>query len=113
MKEIAFIFSFKVAPENEEAYQKMLAETLKITKNETGTLMYEVFKDENSLYCQYERYADEEAVMQHVQRTHIQLQQWFELTEIQQIITLGNISNTLKEQFDLKEIYVPFKRVDK
>lgn len=108
-----FIFQFKVAPENEAAYQKMLAETLEITKNEAGTLMYEVFKDENGAYCQHERYANEAAIAQHVQNTHIQLQQWFELTEVQQIIALGNISDTFKEQFELKEIYTPFKRVEK
>lgn len=112
MNELIFVFSFKVAPENETAYQKMLAQTFEITKDEPGTLMYEVFKDENDIYCQHERYADEAACMQHVQNTHIQLQQWFELTEMQQIITLGNASDALKEQFQLKEHYVPFKRVE-
>lgn len=113
MKEVICVFSFTVKPENEEAYQKMLAETFAITKNESGTLLYEVFKDENGIYCQHERYADENAVWTHVQNTSTQLQQWFELTEMEQIITLGTVSDTFKEQFQLKEVYAPFKRVEK
>ncbi len=113
MKELIFIFSFTVLAEKEESYQKILAETLEITKDEEGTLLYEVFKDENGVYCQHERYANEAACLAHVQNTHVQLQQWFELTDVKQTIALGEISDAFKEQFQLKEHYKPFKYVEK
>lgn len=113
MNELVFIFSFKVSEANEAAYQEMLAQTLEITKKEEGTLMYEIFKDKNGVYCQHERYANEEALIAHAQNTATQLQQWFALTEVQQIISLGNISDAVIEQYQLKEVYSPFKRVEK
>ncbi len=110
---LVFVFAFKVKPENEAAYQKMLGETFAITKNEPGTLMYEVYKDENGVYCQYERYTSEAACWTHLQNTAKQTQQWLELTEMQQIITMGQASAKLREQFQLKEVYTPFKKVEK
>lgn len=113
MNEVICAFSFTVKPENEAAYQEMLKETFAITKNESGTLMYEIFQDENGVYFQHERYADETAVWTHVQNTAKQLQQWFEYTEMKQLIVLGNVSDKFKEQYQVKEVYAPFKRVDK
>ena len=113
MKEVIFIFSFTVPAEKEDAYQKMLAETLDITKGEEGTLLYEVFKDENGVYCQHERYADEAACLTHVQNTGAQLQQWFELTDVKQTIALGDLSDGFKEKFQLQAHYRRFKHVER
>lgn len=111
MKEIICIFSFKVKQENETAYQNMLDTVLEKVQNEPGTLMYEIFKDKDGVYCQHERYANEAALWEHVQNTAPELQQWFEFTEIQQLIILGDISDKMIETYNVKEYYTPFKRV--
>lgn len=113
MNEVIFIFSFTVAPENQDRYDEVREQQFEITKNEKGTLLYEVFKGENGVYCQHERYANEEACLIHVKNTEKQLQEWFQLTELKQIITLGQVSESYKKQFKLKEVYEPYARVEK
>lgn len=112
-KTLIFIFSFIVKEENQARYEEVLAKQLEITKKEPGTLIYEIFKDENGVYCQHERYADEAACLKHVQNTSVQLQEWMQLTDVKQTIALGPISNTFKEQFALKEHYLPYAKVNK
>lgn len=112
-KTLIFIFSFTVKEENQARYEQVLAEQLEITKAEGGTLIYEIFRDKNGVYCQHERYADEAACLTHVQNTSAQLQEWMQLTEIKQTITLGPVSDTFKEQFALKEHYSPYAKVNK
>ncbi len=112
-KTLIFIFSFTVKEENQARYEEVLAEQLAITKNESGTLIYEIFKDENGVYCQHERYADEASCLTHVQNTGVQLQEWMELTKVKQTIALGPVSDTFKEQFALKEHYSHYAKVNK
>ncbi len=112
-KTLIFIFSFTVKKENQERYEQVIAQQLEITKNEAGTLIYEIFRDENGVYCQHERYVDEAACLKHVQNTAVQLQEWTELTEVKQTIALGPISDTFKEQWGLKEHYLPYAKVNK
>jgi len=112
-KTIDFIFSFEVKPENQKRYDEVREEQFAITKNESGTLIYEVFRDENGLYCQHERYADEAAAVLHVQNTSKQLQEWFQLVELKQTISLGELSEDYKKQFQLKEVFAPYARVEK
>lgn len=113
MNEVIFIFSFTIKPENQARYEEIRQQQFEVTKGEEGTLLYEVFKDENGVYCQHERYANEAALITHVQNTGTQLQEWMQLTEVQQTITLGNVSDGVKEQFQLKELYAPDARVAK
>ncbi len=112
-KAIVFIFSFKVKPENQKRYDEVRKQQFKITEGEEGTLQYEVFKGEDGVYCQLERYASEEALFTHVQNTSKQLQEWMQLTEPVQTITLGNVSDNLIKQFQLKEVYGRYARVKK
>ncbi len=112
-KTLIFIFNFTVKEENQARYKQVLAEQLEITKTEVGTLIYEIFKDEDGVYCQHERYTDEVACLAHVENTGIQLQEWMQLTEVKQTIVLGPVSDTFKEQFALKEHYSPYAKVNK
>lgn len=112
-KTIDFIFSFEVSSENQQRYDEVRQEQFAITKQEEGTLLYEVFKDENGLYCQHERYADEAAALAHVQNTAKQLEEWFQLVNLKQVISLGKLSEEYKQQFQLKEVFEPYARVEK
>lgn len=113
MNELICVFSFTVAPEKQERYEEIRKQQFEISKGEEGTLLYEVFRDENGVYCQHERYASEEACMTHVQNTMELLQEWMQLTEMQQSITLGKVSDTFIDQFQLKEVYAPYAHVEK
>jgi quinol monooxygenase YgiN len=113
MEELIFVFSFTVTPENQARYDEVREEQFKITEGEEGTLLYEVFKDENGVYCQHERYANEAAALVHVQNTQKQLEEWFQLVEMKQIISLGTLSDEYKKQFQLKEVFEPYARVEK
>lgn len=113
MNEIIFIFSFIVKPENQERYEASRKKSMEITKGEDGTLLYEVFRDKNGVYCQHERYANEEALWVHMQNTAESLAEWFAVAEIKQIITLGNVSDKVIEQYGLKDVYKPYARVEK
>lgn len=113
MNEVVFIFSFAVPAENQKRYDEVREEQFAISKSEEGTLLYEVFKDDNGVYCQHERYANEEAAWIHIKNTQAQLQEWFGLVELKQVISLGNLSDTYKEQFQLKEVYAPYAHVEK
>jgi quinol monooxygenase YgiN len=110
---LVFIFSFKVKPENQKRYDEVRKQQFQITEGEEGTLQYEVFRDENGVYCQFEQYANEQALFTHVQNTSKQLQEWMQLTEPIQTIALGNVSDELKKQFQLKEVYKRYARVQK
>jgi len=112
-KKVNMIFSFKVKNGKQERYEKVLTEQLQITKNESGTLSYEIFKNEDGIYFQNELYVNEAACMTHVQNTAVQLQEWMELTEIQQLIALGPLSDEFKTQYQLKEHYLPYTKVNK
>lgn len=113
MKEVIFIFSFTVPEENQKRYDEVREEQFAISKSEEGTLLYEVFKSEDGVYYQHERYANEEAAWIHIQNTQNQLQEWFGLVELRQVISLGELSDKYKEQFQLKEVYAPYARVEK
>lgn len=113
MNEVIFIFSFAVPAENQKRYDEVRKEQFSISKSEEGTLLYEVFKDNNGVYCQHERYANEESAWTHIKNTEKQLQEWLQLVELKQVISLGNLSDTYKEQFQLKEVYAPYAHVEK
>jgi quinol monooxygenase YgiN len=112
-KTVDFIFSFEVKPENQKRYDEVREEQFAITKNETGTLLYEVFRGENGMYCQHERYVDEAAASVHIQNTAKQLQEWFQLVDLKQVISLGELSEDYKKQFQLKDVFTPYARVEK
>ncbi|MCT4629041.1 antibiotic biosynthesis monooxygenase [Winogradskyella sp.] len=113
MNEVIFVFSFEVKPENQERYDEVRQQQFEISKSEKGTLLYEVYRDENGVYCQHERYANEAAAALHIQNTAEQLQEWYTLVELKQVISLGQLSDAYKEQFQLKEVYAPYARVEK
>lgn len=111
-KIIDMIFTFTVKEGKQKRYEEVMAEQIAIAKTETGTLIYDIFRKPDGSYCQHERYASEDACQEHNKNTAPQLAEWFELTDIQQIIALGPLSESFKEQFGV-ENYLPFASANK
>lgn len=103
-----FVFSFKVKEGKQDRNDQILAGELEKVKDEPGTLVYEIFRNENSVYCQHECYTDEAACEFHNQQTSELLQEWFEITEMQQIIVLDPLSDGFKKKFGIGN-YLPLQ----
>lgn len=113
-KKVDFFFRFTVAAEKQARYEHVVAEQLEISKNEAGTLVYDIFRNSNGSYCQHEQYADEAALLTHTSNTATQLAEWMSLTELQQVIALGPLSDATIAQYQLQDgHYLPFQSVDR
>jgi quinol monooxygenase YgiN len=66
-KEVAWLFELEVAPENRKALEALVPEMVEETKKaEPGSRAYQVFMDDGSAVCVYERYDDSEAALEHM-----------------------------------------------
>ena len=106
-KTVDNLFVFKVKEGKQERYEEILAEQLAITKQESETLIYKIFKSENGLYFQHEQYTSEAACIAHMKNTDKQLQEWFQITEIIQLVVLGPLSEEFIKQ-NIVENYLPY-----
>ncbi|MBY0479458.1 MAG: antibiotic biosynthesis monooxygenase [Chitinophagaceae bacterium] len=106
-KTVENYFTFKVKEGKKERYEEILAEQLAITKNEPETLSYKIFKTDDGIYFQNEKYASEEACVTHMKNTEKQLQEWFQITEILHMIMTGPLSKEFREAYNLKS-YLPY-----
>ena len=107
---IDFFFKFKIKEGYEERSQEVLKETLKITADkDPGVEIYEVFKDHNNVYCQHERYENEDALKLHCHNTMNQLGEWMQITENIQTVLVGKVSDEFLQNFAAYniEVYLP------
>lgn len=107
---IDFFFKFKIKEGYEERYQELLKETLIITtEKDPGVEIYDVFKGENDIYCQHERYENEDALKFHCQNTMSQLGEWMQITENIQTVLIGKVSDEFLQNFAAYniEVYLP------
>ncbi len=102
---LEFVFMYKVSPENQELYEEARKESFAITATEPGVLTYDIYKSEEGVYAQRERYANEAALAAHMKNTEKSLAKWFQATEIQRVLTFGKISEEMKKQLQLQEIF--------
>lgn len=105
MNDISIIFTYTVADENLARYEEIRKQGLEVSESETGTLMYEIYKDDNGLYCQHERFASEADFIIHAQNTAESTQEWYSLVEMKSVMALGNISDEFKQQFQLQSVF--------
>lgn len=112
-KTVDMVFSFIVKEGMQERYDNVIKESMTFAKSEEGTLVYEIFKDENGTYCQHELYADEQACILHCTNTAKQLEEWFQIVELKSLVALGPLSDEFKKQWELKEHYLPYAKVNK
>lgn len=98
-------FVFKVKEGKQERYQQVLAQQLAITKDESETLIYKIFRSESCLYYQHEQYTSEEACVAHMKNTKKQLQEWFQITEIIQLVVTGPLSKEFIKANQSRELY--------
>jgi len=113
---IDMVFRFKVKEGKEDRYEKVIKKQLAITATkDPGVLIYNIFKEEPNSYCQHERYENEGAINIHLQNTAKEMAEWYEITEVFQIIVLGDVSEEfLKTIKGLNSsVYKPYKKVNR
>ena len=90
------IVRFRVKPGKLELYNQAMDFILSTAEaKEPYVLEYNIYKNAEGVYTQYERYADEAALHRHLEVTMDGQIKWAEATEIEQVIILGDMS----EQF--------------
>jgi quinol monooxygenase YgiN len=64
---IAWILDVHLQPDQQAAFQALMADLIASTQDESGTLAYEFFgNEEGSVVLAYERFADQVAALAHV-----------------------------------------------
>ena len=90
---IDVIVRFRVKPGNLELYKQAIDLILPIAEaKEPYVLEYNIYKNAEGVYTQYERYTDEAALHRHLEVTMDGQIKWAEATEIEQVIILGDMS---------------------
>ncbi|HEX8797911.1 MAG TPA: antibiotic biosynthesis monooxygenase [Terriglobales bacterium] len=90
---IEVIVRFRVKPGNLELYKQAMDFILSTAEaKEPYVLEYNVYKNAESAYTQYERYADEAALHRHLEGTMESQIKWAKAIEIEQVIVLGDMS---------------------
>ena len=87
---IDVIVRFRVKPGKLELYKQAIDFILPIAEaKEPYVLEYNIYKNAEGLYTQYERYADEAALHRHLEGTMDGQTKWAEAIEIEQVLILA------------------------
>ena len=90
---IDVIVRFRVKPGKLEIYKQATDFILSTAEaKEPYVLEYNVYKNAEGVYTQYERYADEAALHRHLEGTMDNQIKWADSIEIDQVIILGDMS---------------------
>ena len=90
---IDVIVRFRVKPAKLELYKQAMDFILSTAEaKEPYVLEYNIYKNAEGVYTQYERYADEAALHRHLEVTMDGQIKWAEATSIEQVIVLGDMS---------------------
>ena len=90
---IDVIVRFRVKPRKLELYKQAIDFILPTAEaKEPYVLEYNIYKNAEGVYTQYERYTDEAALHRHLEGTMDSQIKWAEAVEIEQVIVLGDMS---------------------
>ena len=90
---IDVIVPFRVKPGKLEVYKQAMDFILSTAEaKEPYVLEYDIYKNAEGVYTQYERYADEAALHRHLKGTMDGQTKWAEAIEIEEVIVLGDMS---------------------
>ena len=90
---IDVIVRFRVKPGKLELYKEAVDFILSTAEaKEPYVLEYNIYKNAEGVYTQYERYADEAALHRHLEGTMESQINWAKAIEIEQVIVLGDMS---------------------
>ena len=90
---IDVIVRFRVKPAKLELYKQAMDFILSTAEaKEPYVLEYNIDKNAEGVYTQFERYVDEAALHRHLEGTMDGQIKWAEVTEIEQVIILGDMS---------------------
>ena len=65
--EIAWLFELEVQPEHRKQFEALVPEMVEETRaSEPGSRAYQIFVDQGSTVCVYERYDSSEAALEHM-----------------------------------------------
>jgi quinol monooxygenase YgiN len=96
-----FIFTFQVKEGKESEFDALTSRQLAVTtEKDPGVLIYNIFKNGDGTYCQFERYKDSAALAAHLANTADLLAQWYGMTEITQMIVLGDIDDAVRKSLE-------------
>ena len=111
---IDVIVRFRVKPGKLELYKQAIDFILPIAEaKEPYVLEYNIYKNAEGVYTQYERYADEAALHRHLEFTKDGQIKWAEAAEIEQVIILGDMSERFWNLYGSEKThgYSLFKRI--
>lgn len=106
-----FVMVFTVPDDKFGRFKEVTAEQRRISETEEGTLVYETYRHKDGTFCHIERYADEAALIAHVQNTAPQLQEWMTIVELTNTIAMGTISDATVQKFALEQHYLPYAQM--
>ena len=90
---IEVIVRFRVKPGKLELYKQAMDFILSTAETkEQYVLEYNIYKNAEGVYTQFERYADEAALHRHLEVTMDRQIKWAEATSVEQVIALGDMS---------------------
>jgi quinol monooxygenase YgiN len=97
---IDLFFRFRVKPGKQDQYQKAIDHIVSITEEqEPYVLAYEIYRDDDGVYAQHERYVDEDAMFRHLEVTATGQQDWAESTDVLEVFVLGDATERFWNQF--------------
>ena len=100
-KNIYWTLSGNIKNEKIEDLKLFLDNILTKTKTEKGCLNYEFwFSEDNKKLYIFERYADSNSCLAHIQNIRKYLPTFFEYVDLDPLVILGDVTVSLKEIFD-------------
>lgn len=105
---INFVMFFTVQDAQMARFEEITKEQRRISASEQGTTVYETYRHADGSFCHVERYADENALITHVQNTSSLLEEWMGIVELKQTVAAGPLSESIVKQFSLEAHYLPY-----
>ncbi len=95
---VHWLLEFKIKPGKLEGFRGVMEDMIASTKNEAGALVYEWCFNEDHTVCNiYERYADSEAVLTHLNAFGAFAERFMDAIEPTKLTVLGNPNEAAKE----------------
>lgn len=101
-KELFWIFTLQLKPGQLDAFKAMVAEIVPLAENEPGTLAYQwSLNHDQSIVHIYERYADSDAFVSHVEQTFSHFTTCFmAMVNVQSLVVYGEPNAACREALD-------------
>ncbi|WP_433270972.1 antibiotic biosynthesis monooxygenase [Actinosynnema sp. CS-041913] len=100
--QVDLIFAYRVVAGREALFEQYLKTVLPLTEaEEPYVLEYHLFRREDGIILQHERYADEQAIRDHLRVTAAGQKLWGDATELLDIRVVGPVSDAFLTEFTI------------